>query len=395
MSASIQASLKPDAPKRITLLGATGTIGENTLAIIAHNPQHFKLFAASGHSNVTQMLSIIAQHQPSFVTMSDPDALLALKQAPIDSGTHIIDSPNALCEMAAMGCDMLVHAVVGAAGLAPLNAAISQKQSIALANKESLICAGHIIMPQIMQQNIALYPVDSEHNGIYQLLKHQDPAQVKTITLTASGGPFLDMDLADFKNITPAQAVKHPNWHMGAKISIDSATMMNKGLELIEAHYLFSAPPAQLDAIIHPESIIHGMVSMADGSVIAHLSQPDMRIPISYALFGGKCNNTPAPTLDFSKLSQLRFRAIEADRFPLFGLCKQAMDAGPAAILCANAANEIAVAAFLAEKISFCDIAKTVNSALQKHEKKHLPAIEDVLACDAEYRRLTQQILGL
>lgn len=379
------------SPKRITLLGATGTIGENTLDIIRHSPDKFTLFAASAHKNLAAMQRIIAEFRPNYVTMSDYEALQALKQSPEAALTTVLDTENSLSELAALPCDMLVHGIVGASGIAPLYQAVENGHNIALANKESLVCAGHLLMPKILQKGLDIYPVDSEHSAIFQLLKPLDTHAVESVTLTASGGPFLHTALADFPAITPEKAVKHPNWVMGAKISIDSATMANKGLEVIEAHYLFGLPVEKLQVVIHPESIIHGMVSLCDGAMLAHLSTPDMRTPIAYAMHGGEYQKTPATKLDFTQVASLHFMPVEAERFPLFSLCINAMKAGPAHMICLNASNEIAVQAFLERRIPFTAISALVAHMLESCTNRNLPRIEDVLTFDKECRIQAQQ----
>lgn len=381
-------SLESAPRKRVIILGVTGTIGKNTLDIIAKNPDQFELLGVSAHSNIDALVGIIQQFAPRYVALSDRAAQTALKDKLAGHAITVIDGEDALTTLASMPSDIVVHGIVGAAGMRPLYAALKEGRSVALANKESLVCAGHIMMQLVKQHGSTLYPVDSEHNAIFQLCAHARKDEISAITLTASGGPFRTRALGSFDSITPKEAVNHPNWSMGAKISVDSATMANKGLELIEAHYLFDTKPDDLHACIHPESVVHGLVHLRDGSVLAHLSVPDMRIPIAYALHAGARPSAPAQTLDITTLSSLNFEPIDAARYPVFGLCTQAMRDGPAAMVALNAANEVAVQAFLEERIGFTGITKVIHAVLEKAHATSLPTMDDVLAYDHEARTL-------
>lgn len=378
------------ARKRVVILGVTGTIGKNTLDIIRQYPDQFELLGVSAHSNIDALLPIIAQFNPQYVALSDVTAQARLKDRLKNTPTTVIDGENALSGLASLPSDIMVHGIVGAAGMRPLYAALKEGRNIALANKESLVCAGHIMMPLVKKNACTLYPVDSEHNAIFQLCAHTRKEEISAITLTASGGPFRTRALDSFKDITPKEAVNHPNWSMGAKISVDSATMANKGLELMEAHYLFDTAPDDLHACLHPESIVHGLVHLRDGSVLAHLSMPDMRIPIAYALHAGARPSAPAQTLDITKLRSLNFEPIDAARYPVFGLCTQAMRSGPWAMIALNAANEIAVQAFLDARISFTDIECIIGRTLEQTHATNLPTMDDVLAYDQSARRLAE-----
>lgn len=378
----------------LTILGSTGSIGISTLDVISRHPDRFRIFALTGHSQIEKLAEQCLAHQPRFAVVPDAeraDALRALlSQA--NSATEVLHGKQALIDVSqAPEITGVMAAIVGAAGLPPTLAAARAGKTIYLANKETLVVSGHLFMETARQNGARVLPIDSEHNAIYQVLPHDysgNLAQhgITSIVLTASGGPFLHTDLAELPNITPAQAVKHPNWSMGQKISVDSATMMNKGLELIEAHWLFNCPPQQLEVVIHPQSVIHSMVRYADGSVLAQMGNPDMRTPIAYCLGLPERIDSGVGALDFGKLSALTFVDVDFARYPCLKLAYDAMYAGGSAPCVLNASNEIAVSAFLRGQIRFTDIAQTVAHCLDNHVVEHLNSIDDLLALDAEIR---------
>lgn len=378
----------------LTILGSTGSIGTSTLDVVARHPERFRIFALSGHSQTAKLAEQCLVFRPQYaVTANEAQAAeLRTHLAAAGCQTEVLHGEQALCDIAAAPeTDGVMAAIVGAAGLPPTLAAARAGKTIYLANKETLVVSGSLFMQTAAQSDARILPVDSEHNAIYQVLppgkgwlKHNG---VQSIILTASGGPFLHTDLADFPAITPEQAVKHPNWQMGRKISVDSATMMNKGLELIEAHWLFNCPPDKLETVIHPQSVVHSMVRYADGSVLAQMGTPDMRTPIAYCLGLPERIASGVPPLDFAALSALTFETPNYRRFPCLELAYQAMQAGGGVPCVLNAANEIAVAAFLAGRIRFTDIARTVRHCLEQDFSGTHHSLEGLLDLDAAARR--------
>ena len=378
----------------LTILGSTGSIGGSTLDVVARHPERFRIFALSGHSQTAKLAEQCLAFRPQYaVTTNEAQAAeLRAQLAAAGCQTEVLHGEQALCDIAAAPeTDGVMAAIVGAAGLPPTLAAARAGKTIYLANKETLVVSGSLFMQTAAQSGARILPVDSEHNAIYQVLppekgylKHNG---VQSIILTASGGPFLHTDLADFPDITPEQAVKHPNWQMGRKISVDSATMMNKGLELIEAHWLFDCPPEKLETVIHPQSVVHSMVRYADGSVLAQMGTPDMRTPIAYCLGLPERIASGVPPLDFAALSALTFETPDYHRFPCLELAYQAMQAGGCVL---NAANEIAVAAFLAGRIRFTDIAHTVRHCLEQDFSGSHHSLEGLLDLDAAARRAAE-----
>ena len=371
----------------LSILGSTGTIGRNTLDIVAMHPERFSIAALAAQENVELLASQAKQFGAKFVAIGNEAHYAELKQ--LLTGTHIevAAGSDAVLAAAEIECDVVMSAIVGAAGLKPTLAAIRQGRRIALANKECLVCAGELVNAEVKKYGAEIIPVDSEHSGIFQLFSlttHHSP--LTTITLTASGGPFREFTLAQLKNVTPEQAVAHPNWRMGAKISVDSATLMNKGLELIEAHYLFGIAPEKLAAIIHPQSIVHALIEYIDGSVVAQLSNPDMRAPIAYALSYPDRIETPVKKLDLAALGKLTFEQPDETRFPCLRLAKEAMRVGGSAPTILNAANEIAVARFLKREIAFVDIASVVEKALETITQKMPSSLEEITAIDKQAR---------
>ncbi|MFD1243641.1 1-deoxy-D-xylulose-5-phosphate reductoisomerase [Paralysiella testudinis] len=382
----------------LTLLGSTGSIGVSTLDVLARHPDKFRVFALAGHRQVEKLAEQCQQFCPQYAVVADETAAQALKSRlqAAAVATEVLFGEQALCDVASSGeVDAVMAAIVGAAGLMPALAAAKAGKTIYLANKETLVMAGGLFMHTVRTHGARLLPVDSEHNAIFQVLPEKfdgdlAAAGVESLILTASGGPFLHTDLNTFARITPAQAVKHPNWSMGQKISVDSATMMNKGLELIEAHWLFNAPPAQLEVVIHPQSIVHSMVRYTDGSVLSQMGMPDMRTPIAYCLGLPERLNTGVAKLDLARVGALTFSRPDFVRFPCLQLAYEAMQAGNAAACVLNAANEVAVAAFLAKRIRYTDIAALVAYCLHNHGHQRAEALEDLLALDQQVRAAAQ-----
>ena len=383
--------------KRITILGATGTIGQNTLDLIKRNPESYEVVALTGHQNIEQLAQDAKAHKAEFVATADPNQYQALKTALAGTGIRCAAGASALIEAASLNTDICMAAIVGVAGLAPTLTALKTTKCLALANKECLVSAGQLFMAQTKAQNTTLIPVDSEHSGAFQCLAAERAENITKLTLTASGGPFRNLSKQDLAKVTKQQALKHPNWEMGAKITIDSATLMNKGLELIEAKHLFSLNPAQLEMLVHPQSVIHCLVSMRDGSILAQMSEPDMRVPIAYSLAWPKRMATPIAPVDLTKLGQLTFEKGDPERFPCLALAFDVLNKteqlGPAL----NAANEVAVAAFLNEQISFDSIAKvsaTVIERIESHADQIDPCdLNDILSLDQEARQLACDLL--
>ena len=381
----------------LTILGSTGSIGTSTLDVVARHPERFRIFALSGHSQTAKLAEQCLAFRPQYAVTANEAQAAELRAQLAAAGCHtkVLHGEQALCNIAAAPeTDGVMAAIVGAAGLPPTLAAARAGKTIYLANKETLVVSGSLFMQTAAQSGARILPVDSEHNAIYQVLppekgylKHNG---VQSIILTASGGPFLHTDLADFPDITPEQAVKHPNWQMGRKISVDSATMMNKGLELIEAHWLFDCPPEKLETVIHPQSVVHSMVRYADGSVLAQMGTPDMRTPIAYCLGLPERIASGVPPLDFAALSALTFETPDYRRFPCLELAYQAMQAGGGVPCVLNAANEIAVAAFLANRIRFTDIAHTVRHCLEQDFSGSHHSLEGLLDLDAAARRAAE-----
>lgn len=386
----------------LTILGSTGSIGVSTLDVVARHPEKFRIFALAGHTQVAKLAAQCVQFQPQYAVVADEGHAEALAKMLAASAcrTEVLYGAQALIDVAsAEEVSGVMAAIVGAAGLPSALAAAKAGKTIYLANKETLVVAGALFMQAATESGAKVLPVDSEHNAIYQVLPHDYQGRlnahgIESIVLTASGGPFLNTDLAEFAGITPAQAVKHPNWNMGQKISVDSATMMNKGLELIEAHWLFNCPPEKLEVVIHPQSVIHSMVRYRDGSVLAQMGKPDMRTPIAYCLGLPERIESGVGALDFGSLSGLTFCEPDFSRFPCLKLAYDAMKAGGGAACVLNAANEEAVAAFLAGRIRFTDIERVVAESLDKNVSDGLHDIGSLLAQDAQTRSYAQQYIA-
>lgn len=383
----------------ICLLGATGSIGQSTLDIIAQHPEKFKLISASAHQSVEKMVDICRRFQPQRVVMGSQSARDAVAQQCQGLNISFEWGEAALDSIASdSAVDQVMAAIMGFAGLKPTLAGIRSGKRILLANKESLVTAGQLFMDEVARHKVTLLPIDSEHNAIYQSLPqtpqgaHQQ--DVSKIILTASGGPFRDWSLEDMASVTPAQACKHPNWSMGQKISIDSATLMNKGLELIEACWLFGVTPNDVDVVVHPESIIHSMVSYRDGSVIAQMGNPDMKIPIAYGMSWPNRIETSVPPLNLIDVARLNFESPDITRFPNLKLAADAWFMGGTAMAVLNAANEVAVASFLKGQIGFLDIAKLNERVLTSTSIGPVDTLDDVFAADRQARLLASELIS-
>jgi len=379
--------------RTISILGATGSIGASTLDLIGRDPGAWKVRALTANGNVAELARLARHFGAELAVAADEAALPALREALAGSGIEAAGGAQALVQTAALPVDLTMAAIVGCAGLAPTMAAIEQGRTVALANKEALVSAGDVMTAAVAAHGTTLLPVDSEHNAIFQCLAGNSDKDVRSITLTASGGPFRDWSAGQLAAATPEQAVKHPNWSMGAKISVDSATMFNKGLELIEAHHLFPVGLEKLKIVVHPQSVVHSMVEYRDGSTLAQLGPSDMRVPIASCLAWPSRMDTPCDPLDLAALGELTFRSPDEARFPATRLCRQAAEAGGAMPAVLNAANEVAVAAFLAGHIGFTRIAVMVEQVMARYAPAAAASLGDVIAIDAEARRYAQEML--
>ncbi len=379
--------------RSISILGATGSIGASTLDLIRRERDKWRVCALTAHGNVAELARLAREFSAEVAVIADEACLPELRAALAGSGIAAAGGETALVEAAARPVDITIAAIVGCAGLAPTMAAIEQGGIVALANKEALVSAGEVMTEAVTRHAATLLPVDSEHNAIFQCLAGNDPAHVRSITLTASGGPFRDWPAERLALATPAEAVKHPNWSMGAKISVDSATMMNKGLELIEARYLFPVGLERLRIIVHPQSIVHSMVEYRDGSTLAQLGPSDMRVPIASALAWPERMDTPCERLDLAAIGELTFRQPDEVRFPATRLAREAAQAGGAAPAVLNAANEIAVAAFLAGQIGFTRIAAHAEDMLSCYAPPAPGSLADVIAVDKEARERARSLM--
>ncbi|WP_343520952.1 1-deoxy-D-xylulose-5-phosphate reductoisomerase [Sphingomonas sp.] len=374
--------------KTVTILGATGSVGTSTLDLIEREPEAFEVVALTANCDVARLAAAARRVRAKLAVVADATCLPALREALAGSGVEAAGGADAVCDAARMDADWTMAAIVGTAGLKPVLAALENGGTVALANKESLVSAGEVVMRAVAGHGATLLPVDSEHNAIFQCLEPGNADRISRIILTASGGPFRERGLDEMRGITPEQAVAHPNWSMGAKISVDSATLMNKGLEVIEAFHLFPVTPEQLDVIVHRQSVIHSMVEYADGSVLAQLGSPDMRVPIAHALAWPRRMATPCQRLDLTTIGRLDFEAPDYTRFPCLKLAREALAAGGARPAVLNAANEVAVAAFLARRIGFLEIAAIVADTLECYDPAAPATLDQVLAIDAEARNI-------
>ncbi|MBO6015375.1 MAG: 1-deoxy-D-xylulose-5-phosphate reductoisomerase [Lachnospiraceae bacterium] len=370
--------------RKVTLLGSTGSIGTQTLQIARAYPEKVKIIALAAGSNVSKMEEQIREFLPEYAVMWSQDAAEDLKTRVADLDVQVLSGMEGLLSISTLqSIDMVVTAIVGMIGIRPTIAAIEAGKDIALANKETLVTAGHLIMPLIREKGVSLLPVDSEHSAIFQSLQGQKKEQMKTILLTASGGPFRGRTKEELEHVHVEDALKHPNWSMGRKITIDSATMVNKGLEVMEAGWLFDARPDQIKVVVHPQSIIHSMVEYEDGAVIAQLGLPDMKLPIQYALFYPDRLYVRPERLDFYKLGQMTFEEPDTDTFRGLHLAYEAFCTGGSVPTVYNAANEKAVSLFLNHKISFLEIPQIIEFAMQEHRRIENPTVEQILEAEA------------
>jgi 1-deoxy-D-xylulose-5-phosphate reductoisomerase len=373
--------------KKISILGATGSIGKSTLDLVERSPEQFEVVALTASVNAAALSEAARRTGARLAVIADDSRLPELETALRGTDCRAAAGPDALVEAATGEADLVMAAIVGCAGLQSTMAAVEAGKTVALANKEALVTAGELMTEAARKSGATLLPVDSEHNAIFQALAGSRIDQVSRIILTASGGPFRTATIEEMQAATPAQAVAHPNWTMGAKISVDSATLMNKGLELIEAHYLFGLPSERIEILIHPQSVIHSLVEYVDGSVLAQLGSPDMRIPIAYALAWPERMPTPAQRLNLADIARLDFGEPDLERFPALRLAREALETGGSAPAVLNAANEVAVATFLDGRIQFPDISRLVETALEENDRPGPQSIEDVFEIDREVRR--------
>ncbi|MBN08175.1 MAG: 1-deoxy-D-xylulose-5-phosphate reductoisomerase [Rhodospirillaceae bacterium] len=381
------------ATKLVSVLGSTGSVGCNTLDLMARHPDKFKAVAISGNRNVELLAEQARKFNPALAVVAEEDHYKELKQALSGTGVEAAAGRDSLVYAAELEADLILAGIVGIAGLESTLAAAKTGAIVALANKECLVCAGDLLLRELEKSGGTLLPVDSEHNAIFQVFDFDQVDSVRKLILTASGGPFLNTPIDKMASVTPKEAVAHPNWDMGAKISVDSATMMNKGLELIEAYHLFPVTSEQIDILIHPQSVIHSMVEYVDGSVLAQLGTPDMRTPIAYALAWPDRVATPAPSLDLAQIAALTFEAPDVKQFPSIRLASEALKSGDAAPIVLNAANEIAVHQFLNYNVPFLAISEVVEETLNLQTFKDPKSIYDVTVIDFETRKITEDLV--
>jgi 1-deoxy-D-xylulose-5-phosphate reductoisomerase len=380
-------------PRSVTILGATGSVGRSTLDLIERDRERYEVLAVTARSDVAGLAEAARRVGAARAVIADPALLGNLRTALAGSGTEAAAGEEAILEAASSGADWTMAAIVGSAGLRPTMAAIRGGRTVALANKEALVCAGHLMIEAAKASGAELLPVDSEHNAIFQCFDRSQPEAVRRIILTASGGPFREKGLEAMRAATPGEAVAHPNWSMGAKISVDSATLMNKGLELIEAFHLFPLPADAFEIVIHPQSVVHSLVEYVDGSVLAQLGSPDMRIPIAHTLAWPKRMATPCERLDLVGIGRLSFEAPDLERFPALGLARDALREGGARPAVLSAANEVSVGAFLGGGIGFLDVASIAAETLQCYAPAAPASVEEVLEVDREARRTAEAIV--
>ena len=380
--------------RRIAILGATGSIGRSTLDLVERSPDKFDVVALTANTDVNALADAARRTGAKLAVIADESRFDALEERLEGSGCTAAAGIQALSEAATGDADWVMAAIVGCAGLVPTMAAIDAGKTVALANKEALVTAGSLMTDAASRSGARLLPVDSEHNAIFQCLAGSSVDDVSRLVLTASGGPFREMSLERMRSATPAEAVAHPRWSMGAKISVDSATLMNKGLELIEAHHLFGLPSDRIEVVVHPQSIVHSLVEFVDGSLLAQLGSADMRIPIAYTLAWPERMETPAERLSLADIGRLDFEAPDFDRFPALRLAREALEQGAAAPVVLNGANEVAVEAFLKGRIGFCDISRVVEESLAQATQAAPQSVEEVVALDREIRERASAVLA-
>jgi 1-deoxy-D-xylulose-5-phosphate reductoisomerase len=396
-SLTVEIETRAVRPRRISVLGATGSIGESTLDLIGRDPSAYQVVALTGGCNAVRLAELAILHRAELAVIADPSAYPVLRDALAGTDIEVGAGEEALLEAASRPADWVMAAIVGAAGLKPTLEAVRQGSLTALANKECLVSAGDIFMAEVARAKTTLLPVDSEHSAAMQAMAGSRPERIERVCLTASGGPFRCWSLDQMRSAHPEQALNHPNWTMGQKVTIDSATLMNKGLELLEAHHLFSLPASKLDVLIHPQSIVHCLVHLSDGSVLAQMSCPDMRTPIAYSLAWPERMAAPTKRLDLAELGTLSFERPDTDRFPALRLAREVLVAGGSAGTVLNAANEVAVEAFLARRIGFLAIAALVEATLVANPgltTSQRENVDDVLAVDAEARASARSLLA-
>ncbi len=370
--------------RRLLILGSTGSIGTQALDVVRASGD-FDLAGLAAQRNWEQLVAQAREHGVERIALSDPDAGARASEAWTDG--EVLTGPEGLVRLIVESkADLVLNALVGAAGLGPTVAALGEGMDLALANKESLVVGGELVTQLAEATGASILPVDSEHSALFQLLRHEGPGTVESLVLTASGGPFRGRDADSLRDVTAEQALRHPTWDMGGKITIDSATLMNKGLELIEAHHLFGVPYERISVVVHPESIVHALIHLNDGASLAHLGYPDMRVPISYALHYPERADVTVSTLDLTSVGKLTFEPPDLDAFPCLGLARQAAVAGGTGPCVLNAANEVAVHAFLAERLAFADIARVIAGTLEANEPQPVLQFEDLYEADAEAR---------
>ncbi|HXG78544.1 MAG TPA: 1-deoxy-D-xylulose-5-phosphate reductoisomerase [Methyloceanibacter sp.] len=396
MSLTVEAD-RVKQPRRISILGATGSIGESTLDLIGRDSSSYRVVALTGGRNAARLAELAVQHRAELAVVADMAAYPELRDRLSGTGIEAGAGEKALLEAATRHADWMMAAIVGAAGLKPTLEAVRCGRCTALANKECLVSAGDIFMAEVARAGATLLPVDSEHSAVMQVMSGTRPERVERVFLTASGGPFRNWSREQMRDARPEEALNHPNWSMGPKVTIDSATLMNKGLELIEAHHLFSLAPHKLDVVIHPQSVVHCLVQLSDGSVLAQMSSPDMRTPIAYSLAWPERMYAPTKRLDLAALGRLEFEAPDTGRFPALRIAREVLNAGPSAGTVLNAANEVAVEAYLGKKIGFLAIAELVEAALDRCgglADRRRQTVEEVLAIDAEARACAKELLA-
>lgn len=379
-------------PRSVSILGSTGSVGQSTIDLIKSAPDKFNVRVLTAHRNADLLIEQAKALRPEIVAIADESLYQKVKSALPD--TEVLAASEGVVAAASQGVDLTVAAIVGMAGLNPVLHAIRNSKAVAIANKEPLVSAGAYLLAEAQSRGVTILPVDSEHNAIFQVFEQQNRTAIDRIILTASGGPFRTWTAEAMATATPEQAVAHPNWSMGAKISVDSASMMNKGLEVIEAHHLFQLPADKIDVVFHPQSVIHSMVEYSDGSVLAQLGAPDMRTPIAYALAWPERMATTGQKLDWQKLKQLDFSPPDLEKFPCLRMAYDALRAGPASCVALNAANEIAVAAFLNREIGFSEIAKLIHAMLDASHPSGMGSIDDIIAYDAAIKDRTRRLIG-
>ena len=380
--------------KRLIVLGSTGSVGCSTLDLVAQFPERYEVVALAVNRNVEKLEDQVRQFHPKIVSLSDEAAAKDFRRRCSDLKIEVLSGDEGSTEVARFSeGEVVVSAIVGSAGLKPTLAAIQAKKTVALANKEPLVMAGQIFSEEAERMNVAILPVDSEHSGVFQTLERRDRKEIRRVILTASGGPLLDLNPQETEHVTPSQALKHPTWRMGAKISIDSATLMNKGLEVIEAHHLFGLPAEKIDVLIHRQSIVHSMVEYVDGSVMAQMAAPDMRIPLSYALGYPERQSLDIAPLNLEKVGSLTFESPDHGQFPCLSYAYEALKVGGSMPAVLNASNEEAVEAFLREEINFCRIPQVIRRTMDRHHGKRQNSLEDILEADLWARKEARQLV--